>query len=167
MDNGNTYTYIARNYDNPDQVITFTLVDHHLRVGLSEMVEKAAKVVAADEKGEELKGQLKSQLGPIRLKAMEQFSGPYHVDDIRADLEDEHLKLKGWNRVLGMRLSPYAVDLGRVDNPDAAEAFVQQLEERKESAPDAGRFVGPLDYWFSWLAILAAVALLIRWPRKK
>lgn len=166
MDNADTYTYTARNDHDPNKVITFTLVDHHLQISFADLAEKMARVVAAEEQGEELKGLIHSQAEPLKLKAMEKFSGPYHVADISATLEDAHLKIKGWNRMLGMRLTPYSVDMGRIDNPDAAEAFVDQLRERKQNAPDPGRFVGPLDYWFGWVALFIGLVVLFRWPRK-
>lgn len=167
MDNGNTYTYTARNAYDPDKVVTFTLVDHHMQVSFSELAEKVAKVAASEDKQEEIKQQLQSQVEPLKMKVMEQIGGPYHLGDISADLEDDHLKLKGWNRVLGMRLTPYAIEIGRVDNPDAAEAFVNELQRRKETAPDAGPFVGPLDYWMGWAAIIMLLVVLFRWPRRK
>lgn len=72
-----------------------------------------------------------------------------------------------WNRILGLRLAPVQMDLGRVDNPDAARAFVDELEERQAEVEEPGRFGGPLDYWLGWASLIAGVVLLFRWPRMR
>ena len=49
-----------------------------------------------------------------------------------------------------------------VDNPDGASAFVNELQERKETAVDAERLPDPLDYWATWMMIgLIAIVLPI------
>jgi hypothetical protein len=131
------------------------------------VAEKVAKVVASEEKKEELKEQVNTQMEPLKMKAVEQISGPSHVDDVDVQLEGKYLSLKGWTRLFGLRLSPYLYNFGLVDNQDAAEAFMQELNQRKKTAPDAGRFFGPLDYWVGWLAVAAGMIVLFRWPRKK
>ncbi len=59
------------------------------------------------------------------------------------------------------------INAGKVDNPEAAEAFVEELEHRSETTEPVSRFVGPLDYWLGWIGVIAGIFLLIRWPRRE
>ena len=43
-----TYTYTARNINNPDDVVTFTLDNEHMRVNLTGVLEKAGALVGAE-----------------------------------------------------------------------------------------------------------------------
>ncbi len=55
-----------------------------------------------------------------------------------------------------------------MDNPDAAHAFVQELNRRRAAAAGLGRFLRVLDYWATWLLTgVAIVALLQFWRRRK
>ena len=56
--------------------------------------------------------------------------------------------------------------MGQVDNEEAAEAFVDELEQRKEETKsNASRFFGPLDYWIGWAGMLLLIGLFIRRPK--
>jgi hypothetical protein len=46
-----------------------------------------------------------------------------------------------------------------VDNSQAAEQFVAEVEARKAEAAAAGTLPGPLDYWLAWLGGALALAL--------
>lgn len=166
-DNLETYTYTARNVNDPDRVVTFTLYNNHLRVNLTGVMEQAGTVINAEEKSAEIGRQLSTQAKPAMVKMVENFSGPAHVNDVDASLEDERLKVLLWQRFGGLRLAPVQFNMGKIDNPDAAEAFVNELDQRKETAPSAGRFFGPLDYWVGWAGLLFVVGILFRWPRRR
>jgi hypothetical protein len=50
--------------------------------------------------------------------------------------------------------------MGRVDNPEATQAFVEELEQRKASVAHSSRVPTWLDYWASWLLLGSLVILL-------
>lgn len=163
-----TYTYTARNAYDPEKVVTFTLYDGHLRVNLTGLLEDLGKVTAAEDKTEEAKHQIRTQAGPTALKLVENLSGPIHVQDARASLdEEERLRVFAWKRLGGLRLAPIVVNAGRVDNPEAAEAFVEELETRSASTEPVNRFIGPLDYWIGWAGMLIGLFFLFRWPQRQ
>lgn len=161
-----TYTYTARNADNSDLMVTFTLENEHLRLSMPEMLEKIGRVSRADEKLSEARAQLESQVKPGAVKAIESISGPVHVNDASVQLADERLKFSAWQRLVNLRLTPFWLNLGRVDNPDAAEAFIRELKARQSTAAHPGRFFGPLDYWLGWATLVLFIAVLLRWPRR-
>jgi hypothetical protein len=162
-----TYTYTARSLDNPDNIVTFTLDDNHMRVNLTGVLEKLEKVIESDEKPTELRHQFVSQFQPGALKAAEIISAPVHLSDVSVDLDDGRLKVNTWKRVAGLRLAPIGIKVNKVDNPDAAQAFVREFEERRTASERIGKFIGPLDYWFGWLAMILAVMILFRWPNRE
>ena len=166
-DNFETYTYTARNVSDPDRVVTFTLFNNHMRVSLADVFEKASRVAQAEEKPTEIGRQLATEAVPATMKLVESISGPAHVYDVDAQLEDQRLKLIVWQRVAGLRLSPIQFNMGKIDNPTAAQAFLNKLNQRKEVAPSAGRFLGPLDYWLGWAGLLLLIGALLRWPRRR
>jgi len=162
-----TYTYTARNINNPDKIVTFTLYDSHMRVNLTGVLDQANTVVSSEEKSGELKQQVSQQAKPALLKLKERISGPIHVNDINAKMDDDLFQVKMWPRVAGLRLAPIQVDMGQVDNEEAAEAFVDELEQRKDTTEsDSRKFFGPLDYWVGWAGLLLLVGLLIRRPNR-
>ena len=165
--NHETYTYTARNMNDPDRVVTFTLYDGHLRVNLTGLLDQAGMVASSEEKSDEIKRQVSLQARPALLKLKEGISGPIHIGDVNANLEEEQFMVTMWPRVGGLRLAPVRVDMGKVDNEDAAEAFVDELEHRKEEMEsDARRLFGPLDYWIGWVGLLLLIGIFIRRPKR-
>jgi hypothetical protein len=166
--NHKTYTYTARNINDPGKVVTFTLLDGHMRVNLTGLLDQANSVASSEEKSGELKHQMSLQAKPALLKLKEGISGPIHVNDVKAKLDDDRLHVTLWQRMGGLRLAPVQFDMGQVDNDEAAEAFVDELEQRKEeTASDARRFFGPLDYWIGWAGLLLLIGFFIRRPKNK
>jgi hypothetical protein len=161
-----TYTFTARNANNPDEVITLTIQDDFLHVSMTGIVEQVGKVRKSEDKKGEILRQVVSQAKPLTLKLIESFSGPVHISDANATMVGEKLILNVWKRVAGFRLAPLVVIINRVDNPQASEAFIVELNERKRIAGHIGKFFGPLDYWFGWIGLTLFVILLIRWPQK-
>jgi len=166
LKNHKTYTYTARNVDNPDKVVTFTLDDERMRVNLTDLLDQAETVSSSESKPKQLIHQIKSKAKPVFLKVREKISGPVHISDVNAMLKDDKFLVRIWPRVAGLRLAPVGINLGQVDNGDAAEAFVNELKTRKETEPAVKRFVGPLDYWIGWAGLMLLVGLFIRRSRQ-
>lgn len=156
-----TYTYTARNSEDLNRVVTFTLYDGHMRVGLTGLLDQVQAVAGSEERSDELKRQAAIQVRPALLKIKEGLSGPIKVGDVDAKLNGDRLKVIMWPRLRGLRLAPVRINMGGIDNPDAAESFVDELEKRKETT-DTRSFFGPLDYWFGWAGLLLLIGLFIR-----
>jgi len=167
QENHNTYTYTARSASYPDNVVTFTLENSHMRVNLTDVMEQAGRIAEAQEKPQEIRRQLSTQVKPIMTKVVENISGPVHIADVNANLDDEQLKVILWQRVSGLRVAPVLFNMGQVDNPDAARSFVDELKQRKQEAAFAGRFPGLLDYWAGWLGLLVGTLAFLGWLRKR
>lgn len=164
-----TYTYTARNKENPDKVITFTIFDDYLKVNLTGVLDRVSDVVEEHEeetRKEQIKTFLSTQSGSALYKALERLSGPVHINDVCATLEEDQLNLTLWKRMAGLRVAPITISMGNVDNPEAANQFIDTLIDRQKSAESPSVFAGPLDYWVTWVALLIGLIVLIRWPKK-
>jgi hypothetical protein len=85
----NTYTYIARSVENPEQVVTFTLQDHHMSVGLGTPLEKIETIVQETDAGEEATEEANQEAGqgasaklwlkPLAVSLLERSVGPFRV----------------------------------------------------------------------------------------
>ena len=54
-----------------------------------------------------------------------------------------------------------------MDNPQAAQAFAEELERRKSEVSGAFDLLNVLDYWFTWILASALVfGLFQAWRRK-
>lgn len=162
-----TYTYTARSAENPDAIVTFTLMDHSLRVDLTGMVEKMEKVIAADDKPSEIRHQIQSQMQPAAAKFFQGTFKAIPLGDVFASFDGDRLQVNTWKRVGGLRLAPAQITIDEVDNPEATEAFIEELNERKSSAKQAGRFLGPLDYWIGWAGLIVGLIALFRWSSRR
>ncbi len=161
-----TYTYTARNKENPDRVMTFTIFEDYLKVNLTGLVDQMSEVVGDQDRKAAIKDLVSTQSGTAIVKAMERLSGPVHINDVNPFFEDGQFKLTFWKRLAGLRFAPITLAMGTVDNPEAASQFIDTLLDRQETADEPGFFSGPLDYWFTWLGLLAGLILLIKWPKK-
>ena len=169
----NTYTYTARNIENPEQVVTFTLQDHHMSVGMGAPLEQIETVLQEVDSGKEATGeagqgaQAKLWLRPLAVSLLERSVGPFRVVDVNATAEDDWLRVSAWYRAGGLALAPITLVDGRVDNPQAAQAFVEELEERKSEVSGALGLLNVLDYWFTWLLGAALMfGLFQAWRRR-
>ena len=162
MTDNKTYTYTARNTGDFNKVVTFTLYDGHLRVGLSGLMSQVQTVASSAEKSDELKHQAATQAKPALLKIREDISGPVDINDVNARLNGDRFRVTIWPRLGGLRVAPVRINMGRVDNREAAESFVDELEKRKEARTDTRRYLGMLDYWIGWIGLLLAIGLFIR-----
>lgn len=148
-----TYTYTARNAENPEQVVTFTLRDSRMSVGVGAPLEQMEQAVGVGDEEEGEGGEerrLRLWLRPLAVSLIERGTRPVHVDDVVADLTDDWLRVRAWIRPGGLRLIPVTLIDGRVDNLVAAQDFVEEVETRK-TAVEFGA-LELLDYWGTWIA---------------
>ena len=165
----NTYTYTARSADDPDKVVTLTLHDDQMSVGVAAPLEQIEQVVAKlmRGKGEEIQETDVTipWLKPLAISLVERSTGSFKIEDVNAWMEDDVLVVKAWVRVGGLRGSPITIIDERVDNPDAADAFVWELDSRKEELDE---HVLPFDYWLTWLGLAAGLFFFfVMWRRRK
>jgi len=165
QENLGTYTYTARDANNPNKVVTFTLNDGHMRVNLTGILEQAGKVAQADEKTDEIKAHLADQVKPAAVKLAENISGPFHISDVNAQLDGERLQVSLWQRAGGLRLSRVNFNMGEIDNYEAAQAFVEEVKDRQRQTDTISKFFGPLDYWVGWVGFSLLLFFLFRRPK--
>jgi hypothetical protein len=176
-----TYTYTARSAENPERVVTFTLRNRRMSVGVGaplEQVEQAIRLGRGEEEEAEAveegaEAELKVReaerpklwLRPLAISLIERGTRPVHVDDVVANLADDWLQVRAWVRAGGLRLIPVTLIDGRVDNPVAAQDFVEEVQERKTVT--GLNIFGLLDYWATWVvAGVAALVMFQQWRRK-
>jgi len=151
----NTYTFTARSAEDSAHVATFTLFDHSLEVDAGPSLAQIGELVDFDE-DQELPEALLEKAGELPVKPaaawlMGQSLHPFSIADVDAEAEADHFHVQAWVRAGGRRLAPVRFSWDHVDNPDASNAFVEELERRKLSTDVAGRRGGPLDYWLTWV----------------
>lgn len=162
-----TYTYTARNKNNPDRVLTFTIFENHLKVNMTGLIDQVSTVVGEEDRETAVKNFLSTQSSSAIYKAVERLSGLIHVNDVDPFYEEGQFKLRFWKRILGLRFAPITLSMGNVDNPEAAGQFIDTLMSRQDQGETPGPFAGPLDYWATWIGLLIGLIVLIKWPRKK
>jgi hypothetical protein len=154
---GNTFTFTARNVEDLNQVITFTLQDQWMQVGsgpFQETLEAAIEKIGVDTGDEEPEGVEsagKLWIKPLAVSLFERGLGKFHVNDVVAKIEDDRIRVRAWYRTGRLALLPITLMNGRVDNPKAAHAFVEELDVRKAEAKGKFGFLGILDYWGTWI----------------
>jgi hypothetical protein len=163
-----TYTYTARSAENPELVVTFTLHDHSMSVELGAPLEQVEKALQAKHDGAESQASPQPWLKPVAVSVMERVTRPFSIADVDASAEGDGLQVTQWFRTGGLRLAPITFIMKRVDNPEGAQAFVKELDERKTSTAHPGKFRGPLDYWAGWFltGLLMSVLLLVGLRKK-
>jgi hypothetical protein len=159
----NTYTYKARSAEDPKQVMTFTLHDHSMSAELAAPLEHLEGALSAEqsESEAESKAEIQPWLKPVALSVMERVTRPFNIADVIASAEDDWLHVKAWVRAGGLRVAPFVLMMEHVDNPEAAQAFAEEVEQRKSSATYPGRFRGALDYWAIWLLAGLVMGILL------
>jgi hypothetical protein len=169
----NTYTYTARSADHPERVVTFTLHDRRMSVGVGVPLEQAARFAEAvriQDDEEEEEGEVASEqeadvtpklwLKPVAVSLVERGTAPFRIVDIDVQTDDGWLFVRGWMRVAGLRLAPITLISGRVDNPDAAQAFAKEVVRRKEALATGPALLQVLDYWATWVLFTSAMVTL-------
>ncbi|MGD1993726.1 MAG: hypothetical protein PVI59_11085 [Anaerolineae bacterium] len=167
----NTYTYTARSAVNPENVVTFTLHDSWMSVGPGAPVEQVERVLKSESQAGEKAGldvTHRLWLKPLAISLLERGTRPFHIVDVDASLEDGRLNVRAWLRTGGLRLFPISLITGRVDNPEAAQAFIHEVDRRQTKAGRPGILFGWLDYWATWLITgVALIWLLEAWRRSR
>jgi len=161
-----TYTYTARDQENPDSVVTFTIFEKYLKVNLTGLLDRVSKMGEKEDREKAIKSLLSTQSSSAIYKALERLSGPVHIKDVSPYFEEGQFKLTFWKRLAGLRVAPITISIGNVDNPEAAGQFIETLIERQNQTESPGVFSGPLDYWVTWIGLLIGLIVLIRWPSK-
>jgi len=163
-----TYTYTARSTEYPEQAVTFTLHDHHMSVEMAAPVEQVERILPRGEGEEvELDEEAKIWLKPLAVSLIERGTGPFRLEDVYPQADEDRLRVKAWYRAGGLGLVPVTLLDGRVDNPDAAQAFVEEVGRRKDEVQGATGFLSILDYWITWFAAgFLFFGLLSMWRRK-
>jgi len=157
---------IARNENNPDRVMTFTIYDDALKVNLSGWVDQMSDILDQEDRKAAVKDLLTDQSGSALFKVVERLSGPVHVSDVNPSFEDGEFTLTFWKRIAGLRFAPLKITMGQVDNPEAADDFIETLVSLQKDTDPPGIFSGPLDYWITWMSLLIGIIVLVKWPRK-
>jgi hypothetical protein len=165
----NTYTYTARSAENPDHIVTFTLHDDQMTVSVAAPLEQVEQMIAKlrrkEDEGAEETDDSKLWLKPLAVSLVERGTGSFNIEDVSARLEGEVLLVRAWVRLGGLRGSPITLFHERVDNLDAADAFVWEVDARKEQVDE---LVLPLDYWLTWLGLAAGLFFFfVVWRRRR
>jgi hypothetical protein len=165
----NTYTYTARSAKDPAKIVTFTLHDHRMSVGLGVPVEQITRLLPSDEEEKRIQKGEKPHLWlkPVALVILERRTHPFRVVDVSAVMEEERLRVRAWVRPGGLALLPITLLDGRSDNLEAAQGFVAELERRKAKAAGIFGFLRFLDYWLTWLGLLVFLAVLFQMRRQR
>jgi len=167
----NTYTYTARSVEDPEKVVTFTLYNDRLSVDIGAPVEQIARTLAdmtedVEEEEREPEKHAKVWLKPLAVSLVERGTAPLRITDVDAYVDEDRLSLRSWVRCNGLRLVPITLMAGRIDNPSAAAAFVDEVNARKKEYARGLPFLNILNYWATWLgAAVSIVALFTFWRR--
>ena len=164
-----TYTFTARSASDPSRVVTLTLHDHRMSVGTGPLLEQVERAVAEEEAEAEDAPPVPRRpwLRPLAVSLLQRGTQPFPVEDVVADLDGGQLSVKAWYRARGLRLLPVTLIDGRVDNPEAAQAFVEELKSRKGEVSLTFGFLELLDYWATWaMAFVSVIAVLVLWRRR-
>lgn len=165
-----TYTFTARSAVDPSRVVTLTLHDHRLSVGTGPPLEQVERAVAEEERESEEAPPAAGRpwLRPLAVSLLQRGTQPFPVEDVFAQIKVDQLSVKAWYRARGLRLIPVTLIDGQVDNPEAALAFVEELNSRKSEVRLTFGFLELLDYWATWaMAFVSVIAVLVLWRRRR
>ncbi len=171
MTKEDTFTFAARSARDPQKMATFTLHNGSVSVDLGNALMEQASEAYESYQDDESGKNLATWISPVVTGTLQKLVKPVPLADFDADLTGDSLQATAWVRAGGLRLAPVMMTWKEVDNPDGAQAFVNELEERKDMLHEEQTRLAPFDYWISWLGMgLAAVALPIffirRWRRR-
>ncbi|NDJ52141.1 MAG: hypothetical protein GYB68_03535 [Chloroflexi bacterium] len=153
-----TYTYTARSSIQPSNVLTFTVQGDRLAVDLGAPLERVGDTVAGEATWQQ---SLTSMVKPAATWLMNQGFETFHLSDVEPNLQSGRLRLRLWLRAGGLRTVPINFVFSEVDNPAAAQAFVDEVRRQRRTMQSPGPMKGLLDYWVTWLVALIAAAFLI------
>ena len=168
----NTFTYTARSTTDPGKMAMFTLHNGSVSVDLGntliEQLGEAQDAVSNESPEKNLTAWIK----PAATSAYQKLAKPITLADFDAEISGATLQTTAWLRTGGLRLAPLIMTWQEVDNPEGAQAFVAELENRKKTIQDEPTHPAPLDYWASWIVIgIMSIALPIlfikQWQKRK
>lgn len=163
----NTFTYTARSADDPNKMAMFTLHNGSVSVELGNAIVEQVGEAYETYRDEESDSKLRTWLKPATTGSIQKLIKPISLADFDAEISGDALQTTAWIRAGGLRLAPVMMTWQEVDNPAGAEAFVNELRNRKEMIEDDRNRPAPLDYWASWIAIgLMTIALPIIFIRQ-
>lgn len=167
----NTFTFTARSGSNPDKSATFTLNNGSVSVELGNVLVEQISKAYDSFSDEEAVQRVGSWFKPAATGTLQKMIEPISLADFDAEMSGDALQTTAWIRAGGLRLAPVMMTWQDVDNPQGAQAFVDELQDRKEVMENVETIPDPFDYWISWFVLgLAAFALpifLIRLVRKR
>lgn len=175
----NTYTYTARSNEHPEKIVTFTLYEGRVLVGIGAPLEQIAQVTGAiqaqrsaaeaAETGTEIpvSAQPKLWLRPIAISLVQRATTPFRIVDVNARMAENRLTVNAWVRAGGLRLFPIALMSGNIDNLAAATDFVAEVERRKAERRNGPAFLSLFDYWGTWIVATGLVVGLFNFWRQK
>jgi hypothetical protein len=163
--NDNTFTFTARSALDPEKVASFTLHNGSISVELGNaLLEQAEQLSNSQLEG--IPSAFVDWAKPVATALTQRYLEPIPVQDFEADTSNEGFNATWWVRARGKRLLPISMNWNEVDNAPAAEAFVGELEMRKESLGERSMLPNIFDYWATWIVVgLAAVALPVVYLR--
>lgn len=170
--NENTYTYTARSAIDPNKMATFTLYNGSVAVELGNVIMEQVGEAYETFSDEESEKNLATWIKPAATGSLQKLLQPIPLADFNAEINGEALQTTAWIRAGGLRLAPVMMTWQEVDNPESAQAFVTELQNRKEESREVSTYPDPLDYWASWILIsLAAIALPViiisQWRKRR
>ena len=147
-----TMTFTARDAFDPDKIATFTLQNGSVSIDFGEKMRQQV-AEAVDKINNEQAGLLASAAKPAVSASLQKLLDPFPLQDFAATLNGDSLKTRAWVRAGGLRLAPVVLNWQNVDNPVAAAAFVDELEQRQAEISGVSRLLSPLDYWLIWVLV--------------
>lgn len=155
----NTFTFTARSQEDPDRLAMFTLRNGEISVQLGHaMVEQVEG--AFDAMHSDVENKFKAWLKPVATGSLLRIMKPFPLRDFNAEMSDDTLHITAWMRVGGLRLAPVIMKWEQVDNPNGAEAFVEEVQERKAAQETGSSLTKPLDYWMTWGLVVMAMVVV-------
>jgi hypothetical protein len=158
-----TYTYTARSADDPTQVITITLYNHTLSIGPSTPEQIAPRLRSTMPTAKPEADDLSADWTKAVALLQESNCGRFALMDVETSIVKDSLRLVIWSRSNKRHWLPITIAMEHVDNPDAARAFVKELNRRKMSARRRERlfgFVGTRITWFIAGTFVASAAMI-------
>lgn len=168
----NTFTYTARSGADPNKMAMFTLHNGSVSVELGNVIMEQVGEAYDTFRDEGSDMDLLTWIKPASTGTLQKLIKPIPLADFDAEINGDALQATAWIRAGGLRLVPVMMTWQEVDNPAGAQAFVTELQNRKETIQDDRTRPAALDYWASWFVIgLMSIALPIifirQWQKRK
>jgi hypothetical protein len=164
-----TMTFTARDAYAPDKIATFTLQNGSVAIDFGEKLRQQVEQ-ALDKISNEQAGVLASAAKPVVSASLQKLLQPFPLEDFAASFDGDSLKTRAWVRAGGLRLAPVVLNWQQVDNPAAAAAFVDALEQRQTETGGFSRLLSPLDYWLIWVLVgvtAVIIPIILRQQRER